>query len=105
MICIIDSQGVYYEKLAIDLSRIPNTSYGPGVRTIGDLDYYGCVVVRTNTIDEKTYSAIDELRRKGPPKPIGKWYGVANNPSHKQIYNVNSIIPREWLTGDLVDFF
>ena len=52
--------------------------------------------MRTDTIDENTYSAIDELSRKGAPQNIGKWYGVHNNPSHKQKYNVKSIIPKEW---------
>ena len=55
------------QKLVIDICKIVNTSYSPGARIIGDLDYYGWLLMRTNIIDAKAYSDIDELSRKSPP--------------------------------------
>ena len=48
----------------MDLREIPQPSYISGEQVISDLDFYRCVVVRRNVIDEEIHTVIDGISSK-----------------------------------------
>ena len=86
----------------MDLRIIKDTSYQPEKRIIGDLEYYGWVVVRSVKINEADHAAIDDISRRGSGK-LGTRYGIEDHPNYKLKYNINSKISKEWGTGYLGD--
>ena len=64
------------------------------------MDFYGWVVVRSNIINEETYTAIGEISRKSCGIK-GTWFGVEDNPNRQMKYNINSNILKKCTNSHL----